>query len=433
MNLAGVTPSLIMRFLNAVPQIVTMFKRVIATILAGLGLLTFSAPPFSVTEKMFMPGDEAFITEAVSDYWTVGFAKRVTTPLDILENPEKYYLAGYSNDAHPIEVMDDTFVRTVYIDDNSGRGGVLFSVIDGVGLSNKEVLEIRAAAADFTAANGIKSVNVSCTHAHCAVDIQGLWGPDSFTTGRSDEYNGYVKTLAVESMKEAFENRQDGKLYLGDITPDFDVFRDSRRPEVFEKTITRLRFEPFARNSDADDLYIACLSAHPECMAFQNVTLSADFPAYMGRYIAETTGGADFIFFNGAVGCLINGNGIDDIFKIISDELLLPKTPEGSDLSNFDKARAKMFNIMGEDTGALLLNTLDDLTTGDFDENDRLSAEKKTELRKNYTKSYGFTIGRYIMAVNNEQEINPILNIRFNPIMVPVENVLLELSVALKL
>jgi len=317
-------------------------------------------------------------------------------------------------------------------------------VIDGIGLSNKEVLEIRQSLAGFIAETGVKSVNVTCTHAHSSIDLQGLWGRDTFSSGRNGAYNAYVKALTVESMRAAYENRQDGRLFWGDILPDTDVFRDSRVPQVYEKSITRLRFEPYAGATPADDLYIACMGAHPECLGFQNYSLSADFPAYMGRYIAKATGGAehadgtvtggaDFLIFNGAIGGLINGEGIDEIFQIMRDQLLLPQMPAGGTASNLELVREKMAGILGPVTGKLMLDTLDSLSAADFDAADRLSTAKKTELRKAYAKSYGYTIGRYVMAVDNEQEIDPILNIRLDAVMIPVENVLLELASALKL
>lgn len=401
---------------------------------AGLGILsgTTDAILQQPAEKMFMQGDTSFVRQApAGSFWTVGFNKAVITPADALTNADKYYLAGYNNNTHPTEVMDDLYVRTIYIDDNTHRGGVLFAVIDAIGFSNKDVLDVREKVAEFTAENNIKSVNVSCTHVHAGIDTLGLWGNMGILqTGRNKAHNERLKDLVAQSMKDAFIQRKAGKLYWGDILPEQDLFNDNRAPFVYDKTITRILFSPTGTEDNrSDDLYMVSLNAHPECMAPTNTTISADFPAYMGRYIAENSNGADFILFNGAVGVLVNGQGLHDVFDIVNNRIKLFENVAGTEQLKIDEIKTRMSDLLGA-TSIKLVDCLNSFTTDDLDENGYLKAEKKTEYRKAYTIAYGETIGRYVCDIDNKEQhsIDPFINIRFNPITVRVENTLLELG-----
>jgi hypothetical protein len=432
-------------FYAKVYGVLKIVVKIFISLFAGIGLLTGSSgvvkqmPP----EKYFMQGDTSFVRQAApSAHWTVGFAKAVSTPPDALSNASSYYLAGYNNDTHPTEIMDNLYVRAMFIDDNSGRGGVLFAVIDAIGLSNKEVLDIRAMVADFAAQKNIKSVNVSCTHVHAGVDTLGLWGiPAQLKSGRNEQYNTYLKKLVAQTMVNAYANRKTGDLYWGDILPEHDVFNDTRVPLVYDKTITRIRFSPAGtENNRSDDLYLCCLNSHPEMMALTNTSISADYTAYMGRYIASHTGGtvkpdgtvqggADFILFNGAIGALINGNGLGPVFDVIENKTKLFEISPGSTITNIEWIKNDMTEIHGV-TGAKVVACLNSITTADLDADGNLNPGKKTELRKAFTMTFGETIGRYICAIDDktEHKIEPIINIRFNPITVLIQNTLLELG-----
>lgn len=431
-------------------DVIGLLKRLLSIFLSLLlsfgvfgGIIPAPGPEAVETSPWFMAGDSAFLrAPADSAFWSVGFAKKVITPPDVLTNPGDYYMAGYANNKRPAEVMDDTYVRTVYIDDNSGRGGVLFSVIDAIGLSNKEVLEIREKVWDFALANHIKSINVLCTHNHAGIDTQGLWGnPYLLQTGRNEQYNAYLKDLVAQSMREAYHNRVKGNLYWGEITPAEDIFNDNRDPYVYEKSLTRIRFTPAGTPDDrGDDLYICALNAHPEMMAVGNTSVSADYPAYMGRYIAEhtggtvnpdgtVTGGADFVLFNGAIGALINGKGLGDVFSVIEDRVKLFDLSGDGTGTNVEAIAAKMRRILGV-TGGPLSDYLLSLTPADLDENGRLSEAQKNLTRKAFTVAFGRTVGRYICEIDGEGEytVAPFINIRFQPVVLPVDNYILTLG-----
>ncbi len=406
-------------------DIFNVFRRILGlftAILVMTGVIII--PGEKVVEQNFMKGDEVFLSEAAEGaYWTLGFSKKIITPSDVLTNSKKYYLAGYGNNTHPTEVMDDLYVRTIYLDDNSGRGGVVLAVIDAIGLNNKEVLEIREMLKEFTAQNNIKSVNVLSTHDHAGIDTQGLWGNTyMLKTGRNEEHNTFVKKKIAESIKEAYANAAEGKLYWGDILPEPNIINDNREPYVYDETLTRLRF--VAENT-LSEVYICTLNAHPEMMAQGNSTVSADYPAYMGKYIEERTGG-EFIFINGAIGALINGKGLSEVFHITGDALDLVNLDENNK-NEVQRTADDIAALYGE-TGNATVALLNSITTADLDSKNNLNAEKKSVIRKSFTKSFGETVGRYMLAIDNEKEIAPYINIRHEAIEVPIDNYILALA-----
>ena len=281
------------------------------SILAALIIFTFSPLAIFTTQeeasKYMLPGDETFSATA-GDVWTVGFAKTVLTPDDVGE--KTYYIAGYNSNNPAVGVLDDMYARVVYLDDNTGRGGVAFCAVDCVGLSRHDINEIRAKVIDSGKISGIKSINVCSTHSHSAIDTQGLWGRSYFSDGKDEAFQNSLKEKTAEAIIEAYQNRRDGKLYYGtaDIS---DKLADTRTPIDFDPLLTRFRFSP---NDGRHDVYIVHMACHPELLGRGTTKVSADFPAYMGKEIEAQTGG-EFMFINGAIGGQISSDRIEDVLK----------------------------------------------------------------------------------------------------------------------
>ena len=296
----------VLRFLG-LPAAVRKF----ISILAALLILTFSPlAEFTTHEeasKYMLPGDETF-SGVVGSGWTVGFAKAVLTPDDVGE--KTYYIAGYNSNNPAEGVLDDIYARAVYLDDNTGRGGVVLCAIDCVGLSRHDINEIRAAVIESGKIPGIKSVNVCSTHTHSAIDTQGLWGKSYFSDGKDAEFQNSLKAKAAETIIAAYEARRDGELYYGtaDIS---DKLADTRTPVDYNPLLTRFRFSPADGGAV---VYVVNMSCHPELLGRGTKKVSADFPAYMGKEIEAQTGG-EFMFINGAIGGQISSDRIDDVLK----------------------------------------------------------------------------------------------------------------------
>lgn len=287
-------------------------------ILAAVGKLAHKLPEPNFGDisdyesRDFYPGHSEFATSGKRGArWRLGYARRSLVPDDY--NQKDYYIAGYLS--YPPNVMsgviDDQAVRVICLDDSSGRGSVVFAVIDCVGISGADIRRIRARLADFAKGNNIVSVNISSIHCHSAIDTQGLWGDlpkmlknnvravkdgryDDIISGRDPEFMENLFEKTADAIKEAFNSMQRGKLtYVR--TDAIDFARDKRPPYVWDRDIVRLRFIP---DNGSRETVAAFMAAHPTALGAKNTKLSSDYISAMEQEIDKA--GRNFIFFQGA-------------------------------------------------------------------------------------------------------------------------------------
>lgn len=282
-------------------------------IISGLLSLIILFVPVSIytniedTSEYMLTGDETFSYNG--EKWTVGFAKEVLTPDDI--NEETYYIAGYNTNNPAKSVLDDMYAKATYLDDNSGRGGVVICAIDCVGISRKDINDIRKIVIESGKIPDIKSINICATHTHSAIDTQGLWGKNFLSDGKNAEFINKLKEKTAKAIISAYEARKDGVLYFGTAETE-NLLIDTRAPIEFDSNLTRIRFDPA---DGSDDTYIVNVACHAECLGARTTVVSADFPAYMEKEIVEQTGGANVVFINGAIGGLITCEKLDDVLR----------------------------------------------------------------------------------------------------------------------
>jgi hypothetical protein len=210
-----------------------------------------------------------------------------------------YWIAGYAVDKAITGVLDYQMAKALWLDDNSGGGGIVIAVVDCIGLPRADVEIIRNLLKDFKQETGCRSINVISTHCHAGADTLGLWGPIG-VSGRSPEFLQVVRDGVVSAVREAYSSRQDGRLYYGTVVTE-GIQRDSRPPEVFDPTLYSIRFEPYRGGKG---IRIVNYAAHPEALGSRNTMISADFPAYMASRIKQASGD-DAIYIPGAIGGLI--------------------------------------------------------------------------------------------------------------------------------
>lgn len=262
----------------------------------------------------FMPGNETFVDNAdENNYWKMGYSKKSIIPENLAE--KGYSLGGYFNmpQIKATSVADGQFVRAICVDDNSSRGKAIFAVVDGAGLSNVDICEIRSRLKNFAEENNIISINISVTHAHSCIDTQGLSAnlikaiflnpviaalnlkiaPE---TGKDAEFMELLFNQTVAACKEAANSATRGKLYYGnsDIS---QYLRDKRAPMIMDTNLNRLRFVP--ENAEEKEIYIANMGAHPTSISRTTTAVSSDYPFYFEKYVNEQKN-ADFIFIQGA-------------------------------------------------------------------------------------------------------------------------------------
>ena len=310
------------------------------------------------TSDYMLTGDEKFSYNG--EKWTVGFAKEVLTPDDLTE--EDYYIAGYNTNNPAKSVLDDMHAKAVYLDDNSGRGGVIVCAIDCVGISRKDINDIRKIVIESKKIPDLKSINICATHTHSAIDTQGLWGKNFMSDGKNEDFMNRLKELTAKAIIGAYNARKDGNLYLGTTETD-ELLIDTRTPDYYDATLTRIRFDPA---DGSDDTYIVNLACHAECLGARTTVVSADFPAYMEKEIVEQTGGANVVFINGAIGGLITCEKLDEVLR------------------NF-------------------------------------------ELGLEYVKEFGKDVGEVVMSINNEIALEPAINVKTEAIEIKCDNIALLL------
>ncbi len=295
----------ILRFLK-LPE---LFRGIISGLLSLIILFVPNSTYTTVeeTSKYMLKGDKVFSYNGKK--WTAGFAKEVLTPDDITE--ETYYIAGYNTNNPAKSVLDDMYAKAVYLDDNSGRGGVVICAIDCVGISRKDINDIRKIVIESGKIPNLKSINICATHTHSAIDTQGLWGKNFLSDGKNEDFMNHLKELTAKAIIAAYDARKDGGLYFGTAESE-GLLTDTRTPIDYDATITRIRFDPA---DGSDDTYIVNFACHAECLGARTTVVSADFPAYMEKEMVEKTGGANVIFVNGAIGGLITCEKLDDVLR----------------------------------------------------------------------------------------------------------------------
>lgn len=311
--------------------------------------------------EYMLTGYDVF-SDVAGEFWTVGFAQEALTPEDL--TADTYYIAGYNTNNPALDVLDDMYAKSVYLDDNTGRGGVILCAIDCVGISRADINDIRQKVIESGKIPGLKSINICATHTHSAVDTQGLWGKNFLSDGKNDVFMDSLKEKTASAIIASYKARENGRLYFGTAEAD-GLQEDTRTPIDFDTTVTSIRFEPA---DGGNDTYIVNYACHAEMLGSKTTVISADFPAYMAKEINEKTGGANVIFINGAVGGLITGVGIDDFLKGELSECI------------------------------------------------------------EYTKEYGKNVAALVLSVNNEKELTPLANIKSSSVSVVCENTALLLA-----
>lgn len=239
--------------------------------------------------------------EEIEKKWHVGFGCAEFVPDDYAPETDSfkntYYIAGYNNGLAVTGMLDPQCVRAAYISD--GDTAIVVAAVDCVGISVQSIENIRARIAPTVEKYGIADVHIAATHTHAGIDTLGLWGPVG-VDGKDDAFMEKLYDAAVAAIEQACAAAKPGKLYYGSAYSG-EIQHDSRLPNVYDKRIHRLRFEP---EDGSNGLQIVSYDAHAESLRSENTLVSADYPCYMGRRIKEKTGD-DFIFFAGAVGGLI--------------------------------------------------------------------------------------------------------------------------------
>lgn len=275
--------------------------------------IIFSMPNsyFTTAEKAneyMLRGDESFSKKS-GEFFTCGFGKSVLTPDDVSSG--KYFIAGYDSNNRAAGVLDDMYARAVYIDDNTGRGGVVMCAVDAVGISRRDINRIRKIVLKSGKIPDLKSLNICATHSHSAIDTQGLWGEKIYKCGRDEDFMEHLCKKTAAAIISAYENRSDGRLYYA-VKKTEGLQFDCRTPDTYDQNLTKIRFESF---DGEKNICMVNFASHAELLGSKTKRISADFPAYMIKEIERNNKNCDAVFFNGAIGGMISAKEIKKVYR----------------------------------------------------------------------------------------------------------------------
>ncbi len=265
-------------------------------------------------------GTEKFLdAPAENAQWSLGYAQNSIIEGQQVIGSNHYVSGGISITAkHPTKIVDDSKVRVIAMNDGSGRGTVVFAVLDAYGLANRDVREIRARIAEYAKKNNIVSVNVAVLHQHSAVDtfgmngniveavflnplknfINGIAGTTVFKlhNGKNEQFQNNLFDVTVDTIETAVAQMETGKLYYGEVDVE-EYVRDKRPPYALENTLNRFRFVP--DDTESEETWFSTSEIHCVGNGVQGTEITADYPYYMEEYVNETAG-ANFMLLMGA-------------------------------------------------------------------------------------------------------------------------------------
>lgn len=277
-----------------------------------------SIDEYDSDEIGFMEGRETYQTSAgENNVWKLGYSKKSIVPDDI--DSGKYNLGRDLLNKYAEGVYDDQCIRVAVIDDNSGEGAVVLGAIDALGVTSTDIRTIRKAVMEYCETQGIKvaSINISATHAHSALDTQGvsteffkklfgsfwrnLLGIEEPLSGleTAELFKQHFISVSVEAIKEAFGNMEEGKLYFSAI--DMSEYFHDKRDLISKEDIPDTASFKFVPDSGKPATYISDITCHATAFSASNGLVGSDYIYYADEYIKNTDGG-NFVMVPGAVG-----------------------------------------------------------------------------------------------------------------------------------
>ncbi len=265
-------------------------------------------------------GTAKFLDEPAEDaQWSLGYAQESIIAGQHVIGSDHYVSGGISlSPKHPTEIIDDSKVRVIALDDGSGRGITVFAVIDAYGLANNDVRTIRARLSSFAKENNIVSINVAVLHQHSVVDtfgmngdilgavfinpifnlINGIAGNTAIETnnGKNDGYMDNLFKVTAETIELAVAQMEPGKLMFGTVDAE-EFVTDKRAPYALDTNLNRFRFIP--DDATSRETWFSTSVIHCVGNGVQGTQITADYPYYMEEYINDKED-ANFMLLLGA-------------------------------------------------------------------------------------------------------------------------------------
>ena len=379
---AGTAEKLESYLYRILDKMVDMLGKILNMLIPGLNWTNKWSTAKNYTPQYFYEGEKSFDTEVQPNArWSAGFSTNsLIEGLDILNG--EYYMAGtleVMEGRVPVEVVDDMAV-CAYALSYGVSGTVVHAVIDGYGIARGDVLEIRKLLDDFAKSNDIISINVSVLHQHSCIDILGMGAPlvpavftnpaYSLLNKDTDEFVGGKNPEFMQHLYEVTAQtitEAVESMEGGQLYYGYTDISDY----IHDKRDPQVYDPNLSRirfvpdNESADEIWICEAGIHCVGLGAGADRISSDFPYYLKQYIKENAH-ANVVYVNGA-------------------ELALT-------------------------ADYTLINT------------------EETEIYSRM-KAMGETLGKKLIAIDNDVALDPVLNIRHQEVAVKAENQILILAV----
>jgi len=219
------------------------------------------------------------------------------------------WIAGFSNSRAANGVHDDTWARTMVIDDGKTRLAIV--VLDAIGFMNDDIIDVRKR---IPTDAGISYTVVSSTHTHEGPDLLGLWGGSPYKSGINKEYMEFVKAQVVKSVVSAVNNLRPARLVISeDLAGAMPLAIDTRLPEIFDSGLRLIKAIDKENGNTLGSLI--AWADHPETLWGDNLLVTSDFPHFVregvekgvfnGDSLMKPGIGGVAVYINGAVGGLM--------------------------------------------------------------------------------------------------------------------------------
>lgn len=219
------------------------------------------------------------------------------------------WIAGFSNSKPANGIHDDTWARTMIIDDGKTRLAIV--ILDAIGFMNDDIVDVRKMIPEEA---GITYTIIASTHTHEGPDMLGLWGESPLKSGIDAEYMKIVKNQIVKSVLTASQNLKPARLEISqDLTGAIPLVKDTRKPEVFDSGLRMIK--AIEKETGATLGTVVAWADHPETLWSRNLLVSSDFPHYVregvekgifkGDSLIVAGTDATCVYMNGAVGGLM--------------------------------------------------------------------------------------------------------------------------------
>jgi hypothetical protein len=304
------------------------------------GFAAFTITP-EVPDRWIDKNGDAEYNPKDGDTFTDGNGNGVFDPV---------WIAGFGNSRAANGIHDDTWARTMVIDDGKTRLAIV--VLDAIGFMNDDVIDVRKR---IPGEAGVTYTIITSTHTHEGPDFLGLWGKSPFQSGINKKHFEYVKNQIVKSVVSAVQNIRPARLEISeDLTGAGPLVIDTRKPEVFDSGLRIIKAIDKENGITLGSLI--AWADHPETLWSDNLLVTSDFPHYVREAVEKGIFKGDSLIKPGIGGVAVYINGAVGGLMTTHPRLSVKDPVSGKEFKEptFEKAEAQ-----GKELGLLALSAME--------------------------------------------------------------------------